>query len=211
MKRLPALMGPVALAITAALPLASCMAEGGTAPPRSTNLAQQSPEVLADLVNDYRERNGLPRVPISPLLTRVAEAHMRDMARQGDGGLDVLDMRDPASGKKCSAHSWSDDGNWTPVCFTLDGRYAQAMWDKPREITRGVYKADGIEIAAWDSYGITPDFALKLWQGSPAHDHVIRETDVWRGSDWKAMGVAIGGHYAYIWFGKDPDPNAKPG
>ena len=27
---------------------------------------------------------------------------------------------------------------------------------------------------------------------------------------WQAMGVAIGGHFAYIWFGKAPDPTAAP-
>jgi hypothetical protein len=107
------------------------------------------------------------------------------------------------------AHSWSSRGNWTPVCFTLDGRYAQAMYDKPREITRGSYRGDGIEIAAWSSMGITPEFALELWQDSRAHDQVILEKGAWRGSDWKAMGVALGGNFAFIWFGKEPDPGSR--
>lgn len=197
---------PVLFALMACAPAAAAGAQPvGAAAPDPARAAER----LTRLVNDYRQRNGLPRLPYSPLLSQVAQAHVDDMAAQGDGGLDVLDTRDPRSGELCSAHSWSARGNWTPVCFTLDGRYAQAMYDKPREITRGAYRGDGIEIAAWSSRGITPEFALELWQDSRAHDQVILEEGPWRGSNWQAMGVALGGNFAFIWFGKEPDPGAR--
>jgi hypothetical protein len=197
---------PLALALSACLPSAAA----GPAPANAAPLdPARAVERLTRIVNDYRQRKGLPRIPYSPMLSRVAQAHVDDMAAQGDGGLDVLKTRDPRSGERCSAHSWSSRGNWTPVCFTLDGRYAQAMYDKPREITRGAYRGDGIEIAAWSSMGITPEFALELWQDSRAHDRVILEEGVWRGSNWQAMGVALGGNFAFIWFGKEPDPGTR--
>jgi len=165
--------------------------------------------VLARIVNQYRARNGLPAVPLSPLLTKVAEAHVRDMAAQADGGLGVFERTDPKTGLECGPHSWSKGGNWTPVCYTGDGRYALAMYAKPREITGGAYSADGFEIAAWDTIAITPAVALEAWQMSPAHDDVILERRGWEGSHWQAMGVAIGGHFAYIWFGKARDPGGQ--
>jgi hypothetical protein len=197
---------PLAVALSACLPAA---ASGPAPASAATPDPARAVERLTQIVNDYRQRNGLPRIPYSPMLSRVAQAHVDDMATQGDGGLDVLKTRDPRSGELCSAHSWSSRGNWTPVCFTLDGRYAQAMYDKPREITRGAYRGDGIEIAAWSSRGITPEFALKLWRDSRAHDQVILEKGAWRGSDWQAMGVALGGNFAFIWFGKEPDPGTR--
>ena len=127
------------------------------------------------------------------------------MAAQGEGGLAVFDRRDPESGQPCNAHSWSDGGEWSPVCYTADGRYAQAIWSKPREITNGAYPAMGFEIGAWDNFGITPEKALQYWQESPSHDAVIRESGAWKGSNFKAMGVAVQGSFAYVWFGKVAD------
>lgn len=169
----------------------------------------QDPAVLARLVNEYRARHGLPAVPLSPQLTKVAQAHVKDMAAQPRGGLSVFEKTDPKTGLECGPHSWSKGGNWTPVCFTGDGRYALAMYSKPREITGGAYDADGFEIAAWDTISITPAVALEAWQMSPSHDDVILERHNWDGAHWQAMGVAIGGHFAYIWFGKKPDPTAQ--
>lgn len=168
----------------------------------------QDPLVLARLVNQYRARNGLPAVPLSPLLSGVAQAHVKDMAAQAGGGLGVFKQTDPKTGLECGPHSWSKGGKWTPVCFTGDGRYALAMYAKPREITGGAYSADGFEIAAWDTIAISPQVALEAWQMSPAHDDVILERHGWEGSHWQAMGVAIGGHFAYIWFGKQRDPGS---
>jgi len=169
----------------------------------------QSASALAGLINTWRQKNGLPPVPVSPLLTKVAAAHVADMASQPDGGLSVLKKTDPKTGLECSPHSWSNKGPWTAVCFTGDNRYALAMWSKPREITNGAYSGNGFEVGAWDTLAITPAIAIEAWERSPAHKAVILEQGQWQGSNWQAMGVAIGGHYAYAWFGKEPDPDAQ--
>lgn len=168
----------------------------------------QDPAALAELVNAYRVKNGLPPVPLSPLLNKVAEAHVADMASLPEGGLSVLETTDPETGQECSPHSWSAKGSWTPVCYTADGRHALAMYSKPREITGGAYSAIGFEIASFDTIAITPAIAIETWQKSPGHRTVILEQGAWDGSNWQAMGVGIGGHFAFVWFGKEPDPGA---
>jgi hypothetical protein len=175
----------------------------------------QDPAVLAELVNDYREEHGLARLPISPLLSQVAEAHIADMAAQPEGGLAVLETLDPQTGEMCGAHSWStgewtDELAWTPVCYTAGGRYANAMWAKPREITGGAYPDIAFEIATWSNLQLSPEFALELWSQSPGHRAVILQEGPWAAQDFKAMGVAIGGHFAYIWFGRIDEPAGPP-
>lgn len=164
-------------------------------------LAPTSEEArVADLVNQYREDHGLPPVPLSPLLTQVAITHARDLeVHAPDRGYDE-------SGRRCTMHSWSARSGVTPVCYTADHAHALGMWNKPWEVTRGRYPAQGFEIAARYSEGIDADMAFDLWRGSPAHNEVILERGGWRGSKWQAMGVAVDGRYAVVWFGKVPDP-----
>jgi len=154
---------------------------------------------LARMVNDYRADNGLPPVPMSRSLNAVAQAHVRDL---------MENRPDTATGfgrGNCNMHSWSAAGRWKPVCYTRDHARATSMWSKPREITRGAYPGNGYEIAYWWSGEITPEIALDGWQDSPAHNDLIVEDGPWRGADWQAMGVGIDGHYAVVWFGKEPD------
>ena len=160
---------------------------------------------IADRINAYRVTLGLPPVPVSPLLTRVAEAHAIDLTTSADGGSQPDRGRD-ARGVGCNLHSWSDRGRWTPVCYTPDHRYAQAMWDKPREITGGAYPADGFEIAHWTSGTVDAGDAVAGWKSSAPHNAVMAEQDIWRGAHWQAMGVGVSGHVAFVWFGKLPDP-----
>lgn len=155
---------------------------------------------VADLVNRYREDHGLPPVPLSRALTQVAVAHARDLEDHApDRGYDP-------SGQRCTMHSWSAQSGVTPVCYTSDHARATGMWNKPWEVTGGRYRAQGFEIAARYSEGIDADMAFDLWRGSPAHNAVILESGGWRGSKWQAMGVAVDGRYAVVWFGKAPDP-----
>ena len=175
----------------------------------------QDAGVLADLVNDYREEHGLARLPVSPLLTQVAQAHVADMAAQTDGGLSVLETLDPETGEMCGSHSWSDGSwqdelEWTPVCYIAGGLYANAMWSKPREITRGAYADIAFEIATWSNLELSPEFALELWSESPGHRAVMLQEGAWAAQDFKSMGVAIGGHFAYIWFGRIDDSAVSP-
>lgn len=178
---------------------------GLSAPMPVNNAPPQAAEArLAELVNAYRRANGLAPVPLSPALTRVAASHATDMASRPDGGA-TGDLGIDRQGARCTMHSWSAHGRWTPVCYTADHVRAQAMWNKPREITRGAYSGDGFEIAYWRSDAATPEQAMASWRTSAAHDAMIRETGMWKGARWQAMGVGLAGHYAFIWFGKEPD------
>lgn len=154
---------------------------------------------LAEYINQERAAEGLPPVAISPQLTRVARAHVRDlMENRPDDAADRY-------GRRCTMHSWSQFGSWTPVCYTSDHAQATGMWNKPREITRGAYRDDGFEIAYWKQRGATAEAAIQGWLDSPAHEAVMLQRGAWRQTNWQAMGVAVYGDYAVAWFGKEHD------
>lgn len=169
------------------------MAAASAPPPAPADTATR----IAALVNRYRAAHALPPVAYSPALTAVAEAHVRDLM------ANAPDRRRDARGRECSPHSWSASPQWRGICYVDDDASARAMWSKPREIAG--YRGDGFEIALYHSDGIDAAVALETWRESGAHDDVIRERDVWAGSQWQAMGVAAYGPYAVVWFGKLPD------
>ena len=144
---------------------------------------------LAKLINDYRASLKLPRVAISAKMTKVAQAHVRD-----------LNSHKPVK-DGCNMHSWSKNGPWSSCCYDSSPAAARCMWKKPKEIAR--YKGYGYEIAA-NASGITPEHALELWQKSPAHDAVMANKNQWN-KPWGAMGVAVEGDYAVAWFGELAD------
>lgn len=156
---------------------------------------------LGTLLNEYRASLGLPGIPLSRSLSTVAQWHVRD-----------LELNNPNSGSDprglpCNMHSWSDEGPWTPVCYTSDHFYADGMWFKPREITHGVYPTHGFEIAmGGPGWTATAADSLAAWQGSPAHNNVIIEQGPWAGYQWPAMGIGIYEGYAVVWFGRTTDP-----
>jgi uncharacterized protein YkwD len=155
---------------------------------------------LARLINEYRNANGLADVPVSRSLTQVAQWHVIDLHENNpDSGTD-------SRGLPCNMHSWSDQGIWSPVCYTSDHAYASGMWDKPREITGDVYTGNGYEIAYGSSGQATASGALNAWKSSSGHRDVILENGMWSGSNWPAMGVGIYQHHAVVWFGRQPDP-----
>lgn len=156
----------------------------------------QAHEALSQLLNAYRAAHGLPAVPASPSLDKVAEAHARDLERHTPQGA-------------CNMHSWSNNGPWSACCYTDDHARAQCMWDKPREITGGLYRSEGFEISAWYSARMTPEIALASWHGSPAHLGLLLNREGWSDVRWQAMGTAISEHYAVVWFGETRDPAAK--
>lgn len=153
-------------------------------------------EELVAMINGQRARHQLPLVAWSPSLARVAEAHALDLERHP-----------PA--ERCNTHSWSDQGRWSACCYTDDGARAQCMWDKPREISAGVYPGNGYEIAAWASDRITPSTALRMWQGSPSHLSVMLNQGVWAERRWRSVGAALSLHHAVVWFGEEVDPAPK--
>jgi hypothetical protein len=152
---------------------------------------------LCKLVNDYREQNGLARVPISPALMTVAKAHVEDLATHE--GL-------------CNMHSWSEGSDlWSGCCFDIsDGT---CMWKKPGELTASWgaerYPGNGYEDA---SSATTPEGALDSWKGSKAHNDVILNLDIWTGfNPWPALGCAVNEHYSVLWFGDPKDPRGSLG
>ncbi|MBA3454365.1 MAG: hypothetical protein H0T42_14830 [Deltaproteobacteria bacterium] len=145
---------------------------------------------LAKLINDYRASIKLPRLPMSPALTKVAQAHVVD-----------LNVNKPVV-KGCNMHSWSAKGAWTACCYDGSKTAARCMWNKPKEIAK--YPGYGYEIAALYPAGMTPELALSQWQNSPAHHEVMINQGIWT-QPWGAMGVALEGDYSVAWFGHDVD------
>jgi uncharacterized protein YkwD len=147
---------------------------------------------LIDLVNAYRADNGLPAIPASPSLCTVATTHVQDLFANGPhlqpGG--------------CNLHSWSDQGPWSPCCYTPDHAQAQCMWDKPTELT--VYPGYGYENAA--SGVASPAQALQLWQSSVPHNEVILNLGIWANHPWQAIGADVYQGYSVLWFGEQVDP-----
>ncbi|NJP05345.1 MAG: CAP domain-containing protein [Chloroflexaceae bacterium] len=151
---------------------------------------------LGRLINDYRAEQDLPPVALSLSLSHVAQVHVVDLhENRPDTGTD-------SRGMECNLHSWSDKGDWTPVCYTSDHRYAERMWIKPWEITKEVYSDNGFEIASKGAS--TAAEALDLWKQSPGHNNMIIEAGNW--GEWQAMGVGFYEEYAVVWFGEQEDP-----
>ncbi len=146
---------------------------------------------LIDLVNDYRQDNGLARIPASSSLCTVASAHTRDLA----------DHR-PHDASGCNLHSWSDEGDWEGCCYTSDHANAACMWNKPGQITS--YPGIGYENSA--AGASTAASALAGWQTSSGHNQVILNQGGWASRTWRAVGADVHGGFAHLWFGEAADP-----
>lgn len=150
---------------------------------------------LIKLINNYRQQNGLPRVAISRSMMLVAQSHVKDLVENG-----------PYTGT-CNLHSWSNKGSWSAVCYTGDPSNYNAMWNKPREITKGAYTGNGFEIAYRTSTTATPSLAMNAWKASPDHNDVILERPpTWGDMRWPAIGAGMYKGYAVVWFGDRSDP-----
>lgn len=148
-------------------------------------------EKLYSQIMDYRKDKGLPTIPISTSLTKVAQAHVKD-----------LHLNKPNQ-NACNLHSWSSNGDWSSCCYTSDHAKAECMWSKPREMTN--YTGNGYEIA-YAAYGMdaTASGALAGWIGSPGHHAVLINQGVWK-SPWNAIGIGIYKGFAVVWFGRELD------
>lgn len=146
----------------------------------------------------YREKSGLPAIPLSSSLTYIAQQHCID-----------LQNNKPDLGNGCNAHSWSDKGRWTSCCYTSDHKQAACMWKKPSELTN--YTGYGFEIACgssdprYNGYVMTADYAISAWQKSKFHNQVIVNDGAWKNYKWNAIGIGIYKGFAVVWFGKETD------
>lgn len=153
-------------------------------------------------INQHRQQHGLPPLEASANLAYVARTH----------AVDVVENTPDVNGG--NTHSWSDKGNWTPVIYTPDHRYASLMWNKPSEISN--YKFRGYEI----SYGyskssrktatINPQEAVNAWKNSPGHNVIMVQQGVFHHLPMKAMGVGVYKGYACTWFGQERDTFPAP-
>ncbi len=157
------------------------------------DILSQTEKTLYELVMEYRKEKNLPVIPLSKNLTIVAQTHVKDL----------VDNEPHKASEECNLHSWSDKGNWTPVCYTSDHAQASLLWSKPRELT--TYQGNGYEILSYTmGINITPAKALELWKGSPPHHAVIINQGPWT-KPWQAIGVGVYRGYAALWFGHEKD------
>lgn len=157
---------------------------------------------LYKLIMDYRADQGLAPIPLSNELVKVAHLHAQDLNKNFD-----------PSNANCNAHSWSESTLWEPCCYDSKHSNPACMWDKPRELT--MYEGNGYEIVvrgtrSGDHYQIKPKDALESWKTSSSHNQVILNKGVWKDLTWNAVGVAIEGNYASVWFGEDTDAQGAP-
>ena len=146
---------------------------------------------IVEVINQYRVEQGLLAIPQSASLMKVAQAHVDDL-EQGQ-----------AVGGECNLHSWSNQGNWSACCYTDDHAEAECMWNKPYEITEGLYGGNGYEISAMYSGTMNALKALDMWRGSEGHHNVIVNKATWSDNKWNAIGGAVSKHYAVVWFGEE--------
>lgn len=160
---------------------------GGVVPEGCTAEAEE----LIALVNAYRAEKGLAAIPASPSLCTVGQTHVVD-----------LQVNAPHTEPGCNLHSWSDQGSWSPCCYTPDHAQAMCMWVKPQELT--VYPGFGYENAA-SGVG-SPSQALDAWKASGPHNDVILNQGIWADHPWMAVGAGLHEGYAVLWFGEESDP-----
>jgi uncharacterized protein YkwD len=152
---------------------------------------------LYDLIMQYRKTKKLKSISFSAALTKVAQAHVRDLAENY-----VFQ-----EGNECNPHSWSAKGNWSSCCYTNDHKEARCMWSKPQEIAG--YAGNGYEIAYFSSAGANAVEGIEGWKKSPGHNPVIVNLGTWAKVEWKAIGVGIYKEYGVVWFGEMED-EARP-
>lgn len=163
----------------------------GLAQTESECLSSEEKELI-ELIQEYRRSKNLPEIPVSASLTIVARTHIKDLSENN-----------PVT-KRCNLHSWSSKGKWKKCCYRSgDEKSARCMWNKPSELTD--YSGYGYEIAFYHSEKCTPQNSLEGWKSSKGHRTVIINQGMWKDVEWQAMGVAIQGNYAVVWFGENKD------
>lgn len=161
---------------------------------QSTCVSEEERQLL-NLIMEYRKTKKLPAIPYSEKLTRVAQAHVRDLA----ANYDYENRGD------CNPHSWSDKGAWTPCCYTPDHKQSACMWNKPKEIAG--YQGEGYEIAFYSSDGAEPFESLEGWKSSAGHNPLLINSGIWQKVAWKGIGIGIYEKFAVVWFGAAGDPS----
>jgi len=163
--------------------------------PTTTPLDACSEEAveLVDLINTWRRDNDEKKIALSPSMCTVADAHVTDLIEN-----------QPNQGN-CSHFSWSDAGEWTPCCYDLAAPDGTCIWNKPMEITG--YPVNGYEVISTD--GDDENTPAEAFGAVTANEDIadqMLERGDWSQRSWGAIGAAIKGPYASIWFGEERDP-----
>jgi len=146
---------------------------------------------LTKELNDFRASQGLPRIPVSAHLTKVARFHT---------SVGKSNYED----RSCNMHSWGEDSQsperWSPCCYTSDHAEAACMWNKPKELTP--YKGNGYEISA-GGYANNAA-AIQGWFKSSGHRVVMLSEGSWSRING-AIGCAVTDRLYHCWFGASKD------
>lgn len=147
---------------------------------------------LLNLVNEYRNQNGLPPIPPSKALTTVANRHAIDLA-ENIGQV---------------THTWSD-----AVYDNNNPNTWSAMWSAPQRFNTG-YPGNGYEnvvgYIGFDTPDMTAETALNQWKNSSLHNAVILNQGEWTDKEWNALGIGLYEGYGTLWFGEEIDPTGEP-
>jgi len=141
---------------------------------------------LECMINNYRASHGLKPIPHSNSLKKVADAHVKDLAKYH-----------PENKCNNNTHSWSKNGNWTGGCY-INGNSStyKIMWLKPKEIAGD--SSYGYEIACKGCTSASG--SIGIWKSSSAHNDVILNKGMWASFKWTGMAAAIYGGYSVVWF-----------
>jgi hypothetical protein len=150
---------------------------------------------LFNLLNDLRKSRGLPALQLSKSLSYTAYQHVRDLYIN----------RPDTSG--CNMHSWSDKGNWTPVCFPREQGKKKNVCDKPKELT--MYPGQAHEILYWVNGTALPEEIFDQWRNTNQSSSLILNTGKWLKTNWKNMGISIYKGYSSMWLGEAIDPDTE--
>ena len=136
------------------------------------------------MANDYREENGLPRIPISEALRSVAQWRVADSNHAISSGSYQLDP-------SCNLNTWYGipSAPYSTCCFTTDQAQVACMWNKPDELSGSWYSSLGFELA--NEGAPDPTAAVDSWKNSSSHNDMILNQGVWASISWGAIGSAF--------------------
>lgn len=146
---------------------------------------------LFNLINGLRVANGQEPLLLSKSLSYVAQLHVRDLSMTQQ------------SGTECNHHSWSDKGNWTPICYPREQTRKKSVWDKPKELTR--YPSVAYEVVYWENSAALPEMIIDNWKTTKQSSELVLSQAKWSKNNWKVVGVAVFKGYASAWFGEAYD------
>lgn len=164
---------------------------------------------LANLLNEYRQQNGLAAIPMSPSLSLVANRHVRDLSENiGSLTHDWSDCKISTLGTDSSQQIAALRYSVKPELRLKSPSANQGwecMWNAPQRLGTD-YPGRGYENAYWSSGRSSADGAFRSWQNSPLHNNVIVNRGMWVDRRWQALGIGIYDQYAVMWVGEEIDP-----